>query len=152
MFKAKLVQYKETLPLTDNNAVRSLHAKNDNFQFEHLGYYPLIDNGTFYYPAWKHYNRKTKVFCDRCHRQDLMASIGYAQFDLCLLCVDELTRFKQDLIPKLPLLLSSLLSDTPSEEVRNDNFIFCLYLIQRKVIIFDKETNELKIFKEEQHS
>ena len=65
---------------------------------------------------------------------------------------EELNRFKQKLTPKLPIPLSSLLSETPIEEVRNTNFIFCLYLIQRKVIIFDKETNELRDFKEERNS
>jgi hypothetical protein len=96
MFKASLPQNKNTLPLTDNNTDRSLFAKNDNFRFEHSGYYKLLDHGTYYYPAWKHYNRKTSVFCDRCHRQNLRASIGYADFDLCLLCVDELTRLNFD--------------------------------------------------------
>jgi hypothetical protein len=96
MFKAKLNQYNETLPLTNNSAERALHAKNDNFRFEDLGYYQLIDHGTYYYPAWKHYNRKTNVFCDRCQRQNLRACIGYSHFDLCLLCVDELTRLNFD--------------------------------------------------------
>jgi hypothetical protein len=96
MFKANLYPYNESKPLTDNKLERSLHAKHDNFRFEHTGYYPLIDHGTYYYPAWKHYNRKTKVFCDRCHRQDLRAAVGYANFDLCLLCVDELTRLNFD--------------------------------------------------------
>jgi hypothetical protein len=96
MFKATLPQHKDTLPLTDNNTDRSLFAKNDNFRFEHLGYYKLLDHGTYYYPAWKHYNRKTSVFCDRCHRQNLRACIGYSNFDLCLLCVDELTRLNFD--------------------------------------------------------
>jgi hypothetical protein len=96
MFKANLSQYKSSLPTTDNAAERSIHAKNDNFRFEHTGYYKLIDHGTYYYPAWKHYNRKTSVFCDRCHRQNLRACIGYSNFDLCLLCVDELTRLNFD--------------------------------------------------------
>lgn len=96
MFKANLNPYNETLPLTQNRSERAIHAKHDNFKFEHLGYYQLIDNGTYYYPAWKHYNRKTKVFCDRCYRQNLRACIGYAHYDLCLLCVDELTRLNFD--------------------------------------------------------
>jgi hypothetical protein len=96
MFKANLINYKKTLPTTDNKTDRALFAKHDNFRFEHSGYYPLLDHGTYYYPAWKHYNRKTSVFCDRCHRQNLRASIGYANFDLCLLCVDELTRLNFD--------------------------------------------------------
>lgn len=96
MFKANLYPYNKTKPLTDNRTERSIHAKYDNFKFEQLGYYQLIDNGTYYYPAWKHYNRKTKVFCDRCYRQNLRACIGYANYDLCLLCVDELTRLNFD--------------------------------------------------------
>ena len=96
MFKAKLSPYNETLPLTNNSTERALHAKNDNFRFEDLGYYQLLDHGTYYFPAWKHYNRKTNVFCDRCYRQNLRACIGYAQYDLCLLCVDELTRLNFD--------------------------------------------------------
>lgn len=96
MFKTNITQYNEGLPTPNNSAVRALHSKLDNFRFETLGYYKVIDNGTYYYPAWKHYNRKTSVFCDRCNRQNLRASIGYAQFDLCLLCVDELTRANFD--------------------------------------------------------
>lgn len=96
MFKAKLTPYNETIPLTINSTDRTLHSKSDNFRFEQTGYYKLIDHGTYYYPAWKHYNRKTKVFCDRCYRQNLRAAIGYAQYDLCLLCVDELTRLNFD--------------------------------------------------------
>ena len=96
MFKAKLIPHNESLPTPLNDAERALHKKNDNYKFEHTGYYKLIDFGTYSYPAWKRYGRKTSVFCDRCHRQNLRASIGYAQFDLCLLCVDELTRLNFD--------------------------------------------------------
>ncbi len=96
MFKANLTKYKNTLPLTDNETERALSPRNNNFHIEQAGYYKLIDNGTYYYPAWKHYNRKTSIFCDRCHRQNLRACIGYANFDLCLLCVDELTRLNFD--------------------------------------------------------
>lgn len=80
--------------------VRSINAKNDNFRFEETGYYNVIDNGTYYYPAWKHYNRKTNVFCDRCNRQQLKACIGYKQFDLCLWCVDELTKSNYECLNK----------------------------------------------------
>jgi hypothetical protein len=96
MFKANLVPYNKTLPLTDNSVERSLHAKSDNYRIEQTGYYQALDNGTYYYPAWKHYGRKTNVFCDRCWRQNLRACLGYANFDLCLLCVDELTRSNYD--------------------------------------------------------
>lgn len=96
MFKAKLLPYNDTLPITNNSTERALHSKLDNFRFEQMGYFKLLDNGTYFYPAWKHYNRKTNVFCDRCNRQNLKACIGYANFDLCLLCIDELTRNNYD--------------------------------------------------------
>ena len=61
-------------------------------KFEQTGYYKAIQNGTYYYPAWKHYKKRTNVFCDRCNRQNLKSCIGYQGFDLCLWCVDELTK------------------------------------------------------------
>jgi hypothetical protein len=89
-FKVNVKEDSEELP--DNAGARSLHSKYDNFRFEGSKFYQTIDHGTYYYPAWRHYKRKTSVFCDRCNRQNLRACVGHAQFDLCLLCVDELTR------------------------------------------------------------
>jgi len=48
----------------------------------------IIINGTFYFPAWKHYNQETIVNCDLCHKNCLFCSIGYQTFDLCLECVN----------------------------------------------------------------
>lgn len=48
----------------------------------------IIINGTFYFPAWKHYNQETIVNCDLCHKSGLVCSIGYQTFDLCLECVN----------------------------------------------------------------
>ena len=43
--------------------------------------------GKYYYPASNHYGTKeTSVVCDRCHREDLKACIGYQNHDLCLNC------------------------------------------------------------------
>ncbi len=62
---------------------------------------------------------------------------------------EELQKFKQYLMTKLPIQLSQLLSETPDEETKNANFIFCLYLIQRKILLYNKKTNELQKYKEE---
>lgn len=52
----------------------------------------VIDNGTYYYPAWRHYgSNHTDVVCDRCLKHNLTACIGYEEQDLCLRCADEIT-------------------------------------------------------------
>jgi hypothetical protein len=52
----------------------------------------ICEKGTFYYPAYKHYgaeNLRTRVICDRCHRDDINACIGYMSYDLCLMCTQK---------------------------------------------------------------
>lgn len=96
MFNAKIQSNRPNPNATENQFRRSFNSEMDSYRFENVGYYQVIDNGTYYYPAWKHYNRRTNVFCDRCGRQNLEAAIGYDKFDLCLTCVDELTRKNYD--------------------------------------------------------
>lgn len=55
-------------------------------------YQKIVNNGSYYYPAWKHYGRVTTVVCDRCNKSGLKACIGFGQSDLCMICVEELTR------------------------------------------------------------
>ena len=50
----------------------------------------IVTNGIYYNPAYMHYNRICNVKCDRCYRQNLVASIGYLDQDMCLKCVDSL--------------------------------------------------------------
>ena len=54
-------------------------------------YSRIAENGTYYFPAWKHYNRVANVICDRCYKNDLKACIGYGEQDLCLQCADQIT-------------------------------------------------------------
>jgi len=56
------------------------------------GYLKVIDHGTYFFPAWKHYGRQTIVVCDRCNESHIKACIGFDDKDLCLSCADELTR------------------------------------------------------------
>lgn len=76
-----------SIPINNN-----LVMKKNNFRFDDFGYFQTLKSGTFFYPAWKHYGVKMYVSCDRCNRQNLEVSLGYGKYDLCLLCVDELTR------------------------------------------------------------
>lgn len=58
-----------------------------------MSYQNILEYGTFYYPAFRHYNREVDVVCDRCQTHNLNACIGYgSNQDLCLTCVNELTR------------------------------------------------------------
>ena len=52
----------------------------------------IVEHGTYYFPAWKHYNNSNaNVVCDKCHENNLTASIGYDKYDLCLLCANQLS-------------------------------------------------------------
>ena len=55
-------------------------------------YFRVIDYGTYYNPAWKHYERQVTVMCDRCGEVDIQACLGLGEKDLCLMCAHELTR------------------------------------------------------------
>lgn len=98
MFRANITpeEYKKNLAATNKTVNRTLNSDMDNFRFEQLGYYQVIDHGKYYKPAWLHYGRKTVVFCDRCNRVNIPECIGYKQFDLCLQCANELTRANHD--------------------------------------------------------
>lgn len=56
-----------------------------------MQYQTILDNGIFYYPAWKHYGTVINVVCDRCRIEHLSACVGYLQQDLCMQCVHNLT-------------------------------------------------------------
>lgn len=57
-----------------------------------MSYQAILSYGIFFYPSWRHYGREVNVVCDRCQTQQLTACIGHMQQDLCMSCVDELTR------------------------------------------------------------
>jgi hypothetical protein len=49
----------------------------------------ILEYGTFFFPATKHYGTiGSSVQCDRCHRANLKACVGYENMDLCLNCVE----------------------------------------------------------------
>lgn len=52
----------------------------------------ILKNGTYYFPATKHYNNNsTSVLCDRCRRTDLNMCIGLDTYDLCLPCIQDVS-------------------------------------------------------------
>jgi hypothetical protein len=48
----------------------------------------IVNHGTFYYPAWKHYSNPNLVCCDRCGKKNIYCCIGFEKMDLCLKCAD----------------------------------------------------------------
>ena len=68
--------------------------------YHHRRYERILREGTFYYPAWRHYGKRVSVVCDRCHKRDINACIGLGDMDLCGMCMDEISRDK-DYLPFL---------------------------------------------------
>ena len=55
--------------------------------------FDIISNGTFYFPAYKHYGAiPQSIKCNMCNSSTL-SSIGFQNFDLCLSCVDSITKY-----------------------------------------------------------
>jgi len=62
----------------------------------------------------------------------------------------DLEEFERIILPTLPQNLSEVLKSAPDGEMRYNYFVFCLYLIQRKKIVYDKKLNELKAYNQEE--
>ncbi|MBN2157345.1 MAG: hypothetical protein JW776_14970 [Candidatus Lokiarchaeota archaeon] len=63
----------------------------------------------------------------------------------------ELNSFELKLLPTLPQKLSDIIDTTTNTEIRYKRFVFCLYLIQRKKVVFIKNTNRLEEYKDEKN-
>ena len=64
-------------------------------------YHDICTYGTFFNPASRHYGmHDVNVICDRCRRNYLDVCIGYGSRDLCLQCVQEVTRQIQSPMPR----------------------------------------------------
>ena len=79
----------------------------------------VYENGTYYNPAWKHYNHTATVVCDKCRRRPLKVCIGYGDHDLCMICVDEISTRS----PSLPSFPTSP-SPTPQSPTPQPNPFF----------------------------
>lgn len=62
----------------------------------------VVKYGKYYYPAWTHYKRENaNVVCDRCAKTKLVVSIGLENTDLCLQCVETVSKLITK--PKIPI-------------------------------------------------
>jgi hypothetical protein len=64
----------------------------------------------------------------------------------------DLEVFKSKILLNLPISISNLLNSAPNDKDRFTHFVYCLYLIQRKILMFDKSTNSLLKFEEKEDS
>ena|SRR5579872_6181535 len=67
----------------------------------------ILKYGKYYFPATSHYSYSCSVICDRCNKTNLPACIGCTlgdkTYDLCMNCVDGLTKDnKVPIIDDLP--------------------------------------------------
>jgi hypothetical protein len=62
----------------------------------------------------------------------------------------DLNAFKINVQSKLPISISKLLNSAQDDKDRYTHFVYCLYLIQRKILVFDKSSNMLRKFGEEE--
>lgn len=65
----------------------------------------IFKHGVYYSPATKHYNtQNSNVVCDRCHTTNLDICIGYETYDICLSCIQEISKQlkRQKEIEKFP--------------------------------------------------
>lgn len=80
-------------------------------------YANIIKYGTYYFPAWKHYDHTSvDVVCDRCLTHNLKMCIGYSDQDLCLKCVDDVINMNTTSVCKceLPIKTCHDLSPRPT--------------------------------------
>lgn len=86
----------------------------------------IVTYGTFYFPATAHYSRPCSVVCDRCKKTNIVACVGYKEYDLCMKCVDIVTND-----------LAEPIKDRDSEDDdRNPR-----HLVRMRSFRFDNETS-----------
>jgi hypothetical protein len=87
----------------------------------------IVEKGTYYYPAWKHYETpSSRVSCDRCSKNDLISCIGYENKDLCLNCCQAVTEIlnRHSTIKTLPRLSGlSQLPETKRNQIKHTDII-----------------------------
>lgn len=91
----------------------------------------VLEHGKFQYPASARHSVNTgttpNVYCDLCHRDQLSASIGYREIDLCLICADRLSSTHYE---SLTELFESLSVDSQFREQAQDHPAFATKRIQ----------------------
>lgn len=68
--------------------------------------------GKFSHPANKRYGNQGTVNCDFCNLANLVACIGYEQYDICLKCADDILKTPVTSISQLAREQSSQIAHT----------------------------------------
>jgi hypothetical protein len=79
----------------------------------------IFKNGIYYSPSSRHYNKpNTNVVCDRCHKTPLDICIGYEDYDMCLSCIQEISKQlkRQKEMEKFPTCVYDKFADRQSPE------------------------------------
>jgi hypothetical protein len=71
--------------------IHSNISKGINFNYK-ISYQIIVENGLFYYPAYKHSEKKTSIECYKCKKSELKSCVRYDKYNLCMLCVEETTK------------------------------------------------------------
>lgn len=50
----------------------------------------IYQQGQYYHPSYKRFGKVMSISCIRCQKQNLISSIGWKKYDLCLHCVVDL--------------------------------------------------------------
>jgi len=79
-----------------------------------MSFADLLRKGTFYYPAYKHYQPGAVVICDNCN-QKTEACIGYLESDLCLQCANSIIEYMYNVTRNL-FTANFLAPDDDAEE------------------------------------
>ena len=59
-------------------------------------HYQVYKFGKYYNPASLHYKGPIEVGCDRCDKHDIVACIGWGEYDICLECIAEMCKKDED--------------------------------------------------------
>ncbi len=125
-----------------------------NFSFNNKNdLFIVVQNGTFYYPAYKHYgNYPINVVCDYCNKSNLSCSVGFGDKDLCLSCVDLFVNTQNNNSPKLQDIykpkqefkhrpLTRMMQDSVRQNIPHDKIKITTLMMQDSVRQnFDKHT------------
>lgn len=84
----------------------------------------LFTNGSYYYPAGKHYNNvKAIVICDICKKENIIACIGYDKYDACLECVNKHLNIKNEYKLLINKYLKPYYYDSSTNQTISDDIL-----------------------------
>lgn len=93
-------------------------------------YLNIYNYGTYYNPAWKHYNRSNAIVnCDRCYRSGIPVSVGWKEYDLCMNCV----HIMESMAPKPQMTLTRMTQELFYPRIKdNEQYQATTNMMQRQ--------------------